>query len=174
MRPASERTLAVGTVVLGSVVTFTAAGQVRVSGGGVTDVTTPAATALAVVGLAGAGAVLLVRPVARRLVAVVVLAAGVGIVLSALAVPHTGASTVGFGARTAPQRTGWAWLLVASGALTGLGAVTMLARAGRWPVSGRSYTRSPARPSGADDEARAAADARRAWDALDRGEDPTT
>jgi hypothetical protein len=132
------------------------------------------------VGLAGAGAVLLVGPLARRLVAVLVLAAGVGIVLSALSVPHTGASTVGFGAHAAPQRTGWAWLLVAAGALIGLGAVTVLARAGHWPASARSYTRSPARhatgelPGAADRSAQAAADARRAWDALDRGEDPTT
>jgi hypothetical protein len=110
-------------------------------------------------------------------VAVLVLAAGVGIVLSALSVPQTGASTVGFGAHAAPQRTGWAWLLVAAGALIALGAVAVLAR--RWPAPARSYARSPARratrelPGGADLSAQEAADARRAWEALDRGEDPT-
>jgi uncharacterized membrane protein (TIGR02234 family) len=70
---------------------------------------------------------------------------------------------------------GTAWLLVclAGGSAVAVGGAATVAGGRRWPTMGARYERDAARRP-----ARAApVDARRAvevWDALDRGEDPTT
>ena len=107
-----------------------------------------APTALALVALAGAGAALLVRNRARALLGVVLAAVGVALVSTGLT----------------PTR----WAPLVGGVLVGFGALLVVLRARRWPQprSGRSRYDPPDR--------RPASGPRDAWDALDRGEDPTS
>ncbi|MGW0432669.1 Trp biosynthesis-associated membrane protein [Micromonospora sp. NPDC003197] len=141
--------------------------------------------ALAVVGLAGAGAMLATRGMGRRLVGVLLLIVGLAVAVGG------GYGVAGLAHDDATL--GWPALCVLGGLLaTASGAVTVL-RGGSWPVMGARYERrstrenspapesSPARDGSAagsvvadDGEGRMVA--RRtvaAWDALDRGEDPT-
>jgi hypothetical protein len=147
----AERAVAFGLVVLGAAVVLLGSG--RSSGAGTPGV--PAATgsgrsdgaaALALVALAGAGAALIVRTGARRLL-------GVALVLVAVAMVGVGVD----GSRWAP---------VAGGALVAVGALVITLRAGRWPAPQDRFDRA-AGPAGP------ASGPREAWDALDRGEDPT-
>ncbi|WP_089157187.1 Trp biosynthesis-associated membrane protein [Micromonospora sp. NBS 11-29] len=122
----------------------------------------PWVSALAYVGLAGGGAVLATRGRLRRLLGV--LLAGVG-----LAVAVGG----GVGLTEAGVSRQWPALVLAGGlALAAGGAVTGW-RGGGWPAMGARYERR-AGPAGPGDD-RPAVDrgTRDAWDALDRGEDPT-
>ncbi|WP_329102369.1 Trp biosynthesis-associated membrane protein [Micromonospora sp. NBC_01699] len=126
--------------------------------------------ALALVGLASAGALLASRGLGRRLVGGLLVLVGLGI-----------AAGGGYGL-TAPDRdeTNLLWPL-----LCGLGAVLVAAagvltvgRGHTWPAMGARYERvrpgaAPTAPGSSDagrvDAGRTVA----AWDALDRGEDPT-
>ncbi len=140
--------LAVGLVALG--------GAVALLGGGRSSVGTPGVpsapgsgraagpAALALVALAGAGAVLLVRNRTRVLLGLVLL----GVAAALVAVGVT------------PAR----WAPLTGAALVGLGAALVVLRAPRWPQPRGRYDAPPARRTGTP---------RDAWDALDRGEDPT-
>jgi hypothetical protein len=149
----AERAVAFGLVVLGAAVVLLGSG--RSSGGtpGVAAATgsgrSDGAAALALVALAGAGAALIVRTGARRLL-------GVALVLVA-------AAMVGVGVDESR------WAPVAGGVMVAVGALVITLRAGRWPAPRDRFDRpaGPAGPAGPADGPRDA------WDALDRGEDPT-
>ncbi|MFY1637571.1 Trp biosynthesis-associated membrane protein [Solwaraspora sp. WMMB335] len=136
--------------------------------------------AVALVGLAGAGAVLATRGWPRRLVGV--LLAGAGAVLAAgssafiagmVAVDDSAAGTV---------RTVVSWPVAAAGGAVLLvaGGLSTILRSGPWPAMGARYERSagrrrpdrPAGPAGSTSHTRAGSTLD-AWNALDRGEDPT-
>ncbi|MBF9128690.1 Trp biosynthesis-associated membrane protein [Plantactinospora sp. S1510] len=126
--------------------------------------------ALALVGLAGAGAVLGTRGLGRRLVGGLLAAVGVGVAI--------GGAYGGFGTGHDDIRLAWPLLCVLGGLLTMVAGGITTARGATWPVMGARYERSPRRggpePDPAPDGGRL--DGRRtraAWDALDRGEDPT-
>jgi hypothetical protein len=147
----AERAVAFGLVVLGAAVVLVGSG--RSSGGGTPGVAaatgsghSDGAAALGLVALAGAGAALIVRTGARRLL-------GVALVLVA-------AGMVGVGLDESR------WAPVAGGVMVGVGALVIALRAGHWPAPRDRFDRTagPAGPS---------AGPREAWDALDRGEDPT-
>jgi hypothetical protein len=102
------------------------------------------AAALALVALAGAGAALLVRNRARTALGAVLLLVGAALVAVGLS----------------PTR----WAAVAGGGLVAAGALVVVLRARGWPQP-RSRYEAPARTTSGSP--------RDAWDALDRGEDPT-
>lgn len=115
----------------------------------------PWLSALAVVGLAGAGAVVATRGQMRR--AVGVLLTGVGLAL-----------TVG-GALGLRDSGGWPTLCMIGGiAVLTAGGMTVT-KAGSWPQMGARYRRDRPAPAAQDGSVASA----QAWDALDRGEDPT-
>jgi tryptophan-associated transmembrane protein len=111
----------------------------------------PGLSAVALVGLAGAGAVLATRRLGRRLVGVLV--ALVGLTLG-------GAGVVGLGRAD----NAWPLLCAAGGLLVIVGGLATVARGHRWPGMGTRYDRA------ARTEREGPRDA---WEALDRGEDPT-
>lgn len=118
--------------------------------------------ALAVVGLAGAGAVIATRGVARRLVGVLLLALGLGV-----------AAGGGYGLALAAAAA-WPTLGVVGGLLVAAGGALTLARGKHWPTMGTRYERVAVRAPGPGGAAsRDERSTRQAWDALDRGEDPT-
>ncbi len=151
--------------------------RARVSGAG--DVAVSGSTAAGVVAAlawvvaAGAVALTLARPRARRPLALVVLAAALGGAVATAAVlvdpaaalhpavtSATGTTTAELSGVTA---TGWPWLALVGAVLVGTAAVATWRSAGRW-----------ATPSGRYENAvTTTADVRDAWQALDRGEDPT-
>ncbi len=145
-----ELALAVGLVVLGAAIAL-------LGGGSRSSVTAPGVptapgtggqaagpAALALVAAAGAGAVLLVRNRTRVLLGVVLLAAAAGLVAVGLS----------------PVR----WAALTGAALVGPGALLVVLRARGWPQPRGRYEATPDRRTGTP---------RDAWDALDRGEDPT-
>ncbi|MDQ7904574.1 Trp biosynthesis-associated membrane protein [Phytohabitans sp. ZYX-F-186] len=105
---------------------------------------------LAVVGLAGSGAIVATRRWARRWIGVLLLLVGLGVVAG--------------GAYGLRETTAWALACVAGGlALAAGGALTAL-RGPSWPGLGTRYERAARRRGDRPTDA---------WDALDRGEDPT-
>ncbi|MFI6230700.1 Trp biosynthesis-associated membrane protein [Micromonospora echinospora] len=128
--------------------------------------------ALAVVALAGAGAVLATRRGLRRAVGLVILVLG-----AAVAVGGGYALTATFAGEVSRQ---WPALCLFGGVLAAVGGGWTALRGATWPAMGARYER-PARGGGATTsggpEATGAAASTRgttdAWDALDRGEDPT-
>lgn len=128
--------------------------------------------ALALVGLAAAGAVLATRGLGRRLVGVLLTLVGAGLV--------AGGGYGGFGPASDEISVGWPVLCAVGGLLaTAAGVVTAVRGAG-WPVMGARYERAGRGGGqttvGPAPEAPGRVEGRRttaAWDALDRGEDPT-
>jgi hypothetical protein len=114
--------------------------------------------ALGVVALAGAGALFATRAAARLVVGALLIAAGAGIAV---------ASLLSLGDHVTAA---WPLLCVLGGVVVhGAGLVT--ARAGRsWPGMSARYER-PAAPAAAPKKPASRAEL---WDALDRGEDPTS
>lgn len=143
-------------------------------------------TALALVALAGVVAVLATHGLARRLVGVVVLASGALLVWRSLdglrAVTSTRALELltdkhsGVGLDSQPQvtvHTGWAWLSAACGLLT-IAAGTLIALRGhRWSGMSARYESPTGRRAPDAEQQRHRANASM-WQALDRGDDPTT
>jgi tryptophan-associated transmembrane protein len=147
---------ALGLVVAGAAVALLAGGRAGAATPGVSTVPGPggaqtgagAPAALALVALAGAGAALLVRNKGRIALGCVLLVIGAALVAVGLT----------------PTR----WAALTAGALVVAGALLVVLRARRWPQP-RSRFEAPVRtgtggPTGSP---------RDAWDALDRGEDPT-
>ncbi|ASW57852.1 hypothetical protein CIK06_20140 [Plantactinospora sp. KBS50] len=118
--------------------------------------------ALAVVALAGAGALLATRGRWRRLF-------GAALALVGLAVAAGG----GYGlAGPAGAGPGWPALCLLGGLVAAGGAGLAAGYGHRWPAMGARYERAAARPvPGGRATGR---NTREFWDALDRGEDPTT
>jgi hypothetical protein len=161
------------------------------------DTTTGAAhepwlVGLALVALAGAGALLATRGLPRRLLGVLLVAIGAGIVVGAI-IGRIGLDpgTAGAAAVSWPIACGF------GGAAVVVGGLVAARHGARWPVMGTRYERrtvaSPSpRPGGESGPSATAGrttdaastdagpidagpiDTHAAWDALDRGEDPTT
>ncbi|SCL18640.1 Tryptophan-associated transmembrane protein (Trp_oprn_chp) [Micromonospora pallida] len=128
--------------------------------------------ALAVVALAGAGAVLATRGALRRLVGMLILLLGV-------AVAAGGGYALGAGFEGEVSRQ-WPALCLLGGVLATAGGAWTVLRGAAWPAMGARYERPARGAAGTPDEAGSAGAAARtqgrtadAWDALDRGEDPT-
>lgn len=130
----------------------------------------PWVPALAVVGLAGAGAVLATRGRTRRLVGALLVLVGLGVAAGAT-----------YAAVALPRGpAGWAGpvLCLVGGLGAAAGGALTAVRGHRWPGLGARYesphraeTAQPAgEPTGGRVEGRSTS---AAWDALDRGEDPT-
>jgi uncharacterized membrane protein (TIGR02234 family) len=128
--------------------------------------------ALALVALAGAGALLATRGVARRAVGVLLAVVGVAMAVGAVA----GRIGLDPGAAGAGA-TMWPVMCVLGAAAVTLGGWRTVRHGHRWPAMGARYERPTARRATGTGEPAAVdqprADTRDAWDALDRGEDPT-
>lgn len=132
------------------------------------------AQALGYVGLAGVVALAATKRWGRVLVGVLVLASGVGVIVSVCRVLADGVqrralATLGPGEFTAPSTTsGWAWLVLVGGVLLIGSGLLVAVRGRRWAALSSAYeapsSRAPEPP--ATDKG--------VWDALDRGEDPTS
>lgn len=132
--------------------------------------------ALALVALAGAGALLATRGAARRVVGVLLAVVGVAMAVGAVAArAGLDPGAAGTGA------TLWPVVCVLGAAAVTLGGWWAVRHGHRWPAMGARYERRAVRRgsvSGATAAGQAPvdqprADTRDAWDALDRGEDPT-
>ena len=124
---------------------------------------------LALVALAGAGALLATRGVARRLLGGLLALVGLGVAAGATA----GRAGLAVGAAGAGA-TVWPVACVLGGLLILLGGLSAARWGHRWPAMGARYERrrtgaAPAPDADVDQRV----DTRAAWDALDRGDDPT-
>lgn len=132
----------------------------------------PSLPALGIALLALAGAIIAAKGLMRRIVGVVVVfiaAATVGVAVTArgdvsAALEHREVGVQGLAVHASAN--GW-WLVATVGGLLAVvaGVVTVL-RAAQWSALGAKYD-APSAPKPAKDPAAVA------WDALDRGEDPT-
>ncbi len=125
---------------------------------------TPGATALALVALAGVGALVLVGGRARSVIAALLVLVAAGVVVTMAAIPSDDDWFTNTGVPPAATRSAWAWLGMGAGVLLGLAAAVAAVRARRWPHPRRGDESSTSRTAPTGD----------AWDAIDRGEDPTT
>ncbi|GAA0557752.1 hypothetical protein GCM10010172_45980 [Paractinoplanes ferrugineus] len=122
----------------------------------------PWVTGLAVVALAGTGALLATSGWARRALGVLLSLAGLGVTIGAIA------GRVGLDPGSAGAGgTLWPVGCAAGGLIVLAGGLSTLARGHEWPGMSARYERKPVAT------APAPADHRAAWDALDRGDDPT-
>jgi hypothetical protein len=120
----------------------------------------PWVTGLAVVALAGTGALLATSGRVRRGLGVVLALAGLGVLVGAIA------GRVGLDPGAAGARGSfWPVLCALGGLIIVAGGVTAARKGHTWPSMSSRYERKPAREEPADH--------RSAWDALDRGDDPT-
>ena len=123
--------------------------------------------ALGLAALAAAASLLALRGAAARLVGALAVLLGTATVAGAWAGAHDEPA-----AATVLARTPWPWAAVAAGVLIVAGGVLGLVYGGTWPGLSRRHDlpgRQPERPPGRGPAPGPAA----AWDALDRGEDPT-
>lgn len=126
----------------------------------------PGSLASAWVALASVAAIVALGGRWRRGVGVVVLVCAAGVLIAAIAFPITShIESVSGSYTTNPEITAVAaswWLIIAvSGLLIALCALTTIGFSGTWRKLSARQGRSAAKP-------------RNSWDALDRGEDPTT
>ena len=142
------------------------------------SVLAPGLPALALVGLAGVVAVLATRGRLRQAVGVVVALDGTGAVVLALTAPPAGAHV-----------SGWQRVAVLAAGVVALSGVAVAVRGPRWPTMGGRYDApaaagAPSAPGGGSAETgpavaaeagdRSPAQDRALWDAIERGDDPTT
>jgi hypothetical protein len=113
---------------------------------------------IALVALAGAGALLASRGLARTAVGVLLVACGGGL-----------AVTGGIAATSAPRV--WPLVCVLGGSLITAGGAVAAVRGRSWPGLGASYEHAATPLPATDVDGPAAV---QAWDALDRGDDPTS
>ncbi len=145
-----------------------AAGAVHLAGSALA----PGLVALGLVGLAGAAAVLALGSWWRvatggLLVAVGACAVALAVHARAPAAVTAAVADAGTGlAHPAPAWTAWPYVAVAGGVVLVVGAMFVAVRGRRWPALGARYDAPAARPRPVDPVAAA-------WDALDRGHDPT-
>ena len=122
---------------------------------------------LALVALAGGGALLATRGTARRVLGALLALAGMGITLGAV-VGRAGLDVGSAGAGA----TLWPVVCAVGGLVVAAGGALAARHGHRWPGMGARYERRPrVAPTPAADDQRV--DTRAAWDALDRGDDPT-
>lgn len=124
---------------------------------------------LAVVGLAGVVAVLAARGWGRTAVGLLLLLAGAGIAAAGLAFDPSGALDAA-GRQVAAEGTLWPLAAAAGGGALAVAGALVALRGRRWSSLSQRYD-SPAAPRPATP---AAPGERELWEALDRGEDPTT
>jgi uncharacterized membrane protein (TIGR02234 family) len=138
----------------------------------------PWVTGLAVVALAGTGALLATSGWARRALGVLLSLAGAGVVVGAIV------GRAGLDPGSAAGGTTWPILCAVGGVIIVAGGVTAARQGHRWPRMSARYDRKPVPPPRSEPDSPAAvhprdkssaavADHRAAWDALDRGDDPT-
>ena len=138
----------------------------------------PWVTGLAVVALAGTGALLATAGWARRVLGVLLSLAGAGVLVGAIL------GRVGLDPGSASGGTTWPILCAVGGFIILLGGVTAARQGHLWPRMSARYDRKPVPPPRSEPDSPAAgkprdkssatvADHRAAWDALDRGDDPT-
>jgi uncharacterized membrane protein (TIGR02234 family) len=109
------------------------------------------------------------RGLVRRLLGGLLAAVGLGVMAGAIA----GRAGLAVGSAGAGA-TGWPLVCVLGGLLIVLGGLSAARYGHRWPAMGARYERrgaADARPAGTEADQRV--DTRAAWDALDRGDDPT-
>ena len=137
---------------------------------------------LALVALAGTGALLATAGRARRLLGVVLALSGAGVAAGAI-IGRAGLDP----GEAGPGGTLWPAACVLAGAIITVGGVAAARHGHRWPTMSVRYDRNPAPddrrpapmpaaaspPSGVPGPAGTPLDHRAAWDALDRGDDPT-
>jgi uncharacterized membrane protein (TIGR02234 family) len=124
---------------------------------------------LALVALAGAGALLATRGLGRRLLGGLLVVVGLGVAAGAVA----GRAGLDVGSAGAGG-TGWPVACVLGGLLIVLGGLWAARSGHEWPAMGARYERGGAAgPPAADADVDQRVDTRAAWDALDRGDDPT-
>jgi uncharacterized membrane protein (TIGR02234 family) len=189
---------ALGTLSLGAVLLLSAFSRpwatVPVGGSGLPTLTVelsgrdllPAGAAAAVVAFAGLAGLVATRRVGRRISGALLLLAGLGAAAACLQFGLTATHPDGAGAvidRLVSEKVGidvvaspaahvalWWLAALVGGVLVALAGAQALARCAHWPEMGRRYTRDAA-----GDPAHAPRTPVResAWDALDRGVDPT-
>jgi hypothetical protein len=127
---------------------------------------------LALVALAGTGALLATRGVVRRVLGGLLALAGLGVAVGAI----IGRAGVDPGAAGAGA-TFWPVACVVGGLVIVAGGVTAARHGHLWPTMSARYDRKPVTPARvrrpSSDPDLAPADHRAAWEALDRGDDPT-
>lgn len=137
----------------------------------------PLAPAVSLIALAAVLAVPATRRLGRRIVGLVLAVLGAGAaavsVLAAIDLDGEVREWIGSSADTSGSidqvttSAGWAWVQVLGAALVLIAGLMVAVRGPRWPGMGAKYERpAPGRsgPAGTSKEA---------WDALDRGDDPT-
>lgn len=133
----------------------------------------PGAAGLALVGLAGAVALLVTRGAGRALTGLVLLACGLGIGFASAttgvdldgALREVAGRAIGHTSADPATVTGtvWPWLCLLAGLLVAAAGALTTVRGRRWPGMSSRYD-APAVTRGHGGQ----------WEALDRGEDPTT
>jgi uncharacterized membrane protein (TIGR02234 family) len=157
-------------------------GAVHVPGASVTSVTVsghavePSLPALGIALLALAGGLVAARGLLRRAVGVVVVAVGataLGVAIAGRGAVSSALTSHEVGGLALPvhgSANGW-WIVAALGGLLALLAGLLAAlRSGGWAAMGRKYEA----PDSSVPAVAAGDPSDTAWDALDRGEDPTT
>ncbi|WP_433302748.1 Trp biosynthesis-associated membrane protein [Actinoplanes sp. CA-030573] len=135
----------------------------------------PWVTGLALVALAGTGALLATAGRLRRALGVVLALAGLGVLIGAIA----GRAGLDPGAAGAGG-TLWPVACAVGGVIIAAGGVTAALRGHRWPRMSARYDRKPLAAESVEtvaeprrERSTTPVDHRAAWDALDRGDDPT-
>lgn len=150
------------------------AGQTTLSESVTGQSVVPLTTGAGIVLLAGVAGVVATRGVARPIIggllAVISGAALWAAASFAVGLPQTAVQAAQRSVADGVQaQSTSAWMLAAAGAGLGIGAAAMVALRGRsWPGLGSRYQRGDAAQAGRD------LSPAQMWDALDRGEDPTT
>ena len=124
---------------------------------------------LALVALAGAGALPATRGLTRRLLGGLLTVVGAGVAAGAIA----GRAGLDVGSAGAAA-TFWPVVCVLGGLLIVLGGLSAARSGHQWPAMGARYERRGVAPADAEQAGvDQRVDTRAAWDALDRGDDPT-
>jgi uncharacterized membrane protein (TIGR02234 family) len=124
---------------------------------------------LALVALAGAGALPATRGLARRVLGGLLALVGIGVAAGAVA----GRAGLNVGS-AGSGATVWPVVCVLGGLLILLGGLSAARSGHEWPAMGARYERRAAAAATAvDADVDQRVDTRAAWDALDRGDDPT-
>lgn len=123
---------------------------------------------LALVALAGAGALLATRGLVRRVLGGLLAVAGLGVAAGAIA----GRAGLDVGVAGSGAAV-WPVACVLGGLLIVLGGLWAARSGHEWPAMGARYERGAVAAPVTDPEVNQRVDTRAAWDALDRGDDPT-